>query len=103
MDLVIIYELNDNEIHSRSYISFKVKSKQESVSLYSYLKCKLVQILLSLRKQTHNICNSNNFIWIPLVPLNQKWNNDKLYEYFKLDKNDITMIKDLKLDGSYTK
>ena len=98
-----IYILNDNEIHSRSYISFKVKSKKESKSLYSYLKCKLVQILLSLRKQTHNICNSNNFIWIPLVPLNQEWNNNKLYEYFELDKNDITMIKDLKLDGSYTK
>jgi len=98
-----IYILNDNEIHSRSYISFKVKSKQESESLYSYLKCKLVQILLSLRKQTHNLSNSNNFIWIPLVPLNQEWNNDKLYEYFELDKNDIIMIKDLKLDGSYTK
>jgi hypothetical protein len=98
-----IYLLNDNEIHSRSYISFKVKSKQEAESLFSYLKCKLVQILLSLRKQTHNVCNSKNFIWIPLVPLNQEWNDDKLYEYFELDECDITMIKDLKLVGSYTK
>ena len=97
-----IYLLNDKEIHSRSYISFKIKSKQEAESLYSYLKCKLVHILLSLRKQTHNLCNSNCFIWIPLVPLNQEWNNDKLYEYFNLDKNDITMIKNLRLDGSYT-
>ena len=32
-----IYILNDNEIHSRSYISFKVKSKKEAESLYSYL------------------------------------------------------------------
>ena len=52
-----IYLLNDKEIHSRSYISFKVESKQEAESLYSYLKCKLVHVLLSLRKQTHMICN----------------------------------------------
>jgi hypothetical protein len=96
-----IYILNDTEIHSRSYISFKVKSEQEAINLYSYLKCKLVQILLSLRKQTHNMCNSDNFIWIPLVPLNQEWNNDILYKYFELDNNDITIIKNLKLDGNY--
>ena len=95
---------NENHIHSRSYISFKVKSKEEAESLDSYLKCKLVQILLSLRKQTHNICNSNNFIWIPLVPLDQKWDSDKLYSYsyFELDSEDINMIKELKLAGSYT-
>jgi hypothetical protein len=98
-----IYILNNNEIHSRSYVSFKVKNKNEAESLYSYLKCKLVQILLSLRKQTHNMCNSNNFIWIPLVPLNQEWNDCKLYEYFELNEYDIDMIKDLKLEGSYTK
>ena len=97
-----IYILNDKEIHSRSYISFKVRSKQEAESLYSYLKCKLVHVLLSLRKQTHNLCNSKTFIWIPLVPLNQEWNNNKLYKYFNLDENDISMIKDLNLDGSYT-
>ena len=79
------------------------KSPVEITARELNLKCKLVQILLSLRKQTHNICNSNNFIWIPLVPLNQEWNNDKLYKYFELDNNDITMIRDLKLDGSYIK
>ena len=98
-----IYILNDNEIHSRSYISFKVESEEQAKSLYSYLKCKLVQILLSLRKQTHNICNSINFIWIPLLPLNQEWNDNKLYKYFKLTEDNINMIKDIKLDGSYTK
>ena len=98
-----IYILNDNEIHSRSYISFKVESEEQAKSLYSYLKCKLVQILLSLRKQTHNICNSSNFIWIPLVPLDQEWNDNKLYKYFKLTEDNINTIKEIKLDGSYTK
>jgi hypothetical protein len=96
-----LYILNPTEIHSRSYISFKVKSESEARSLYSYLKCKLVQVLLSLRKQTHNLCNSQNFIWIPLVPLNQEWTNDMLYEYFDLDSTDINLIRDIKLDGSY--
>ena len=96
-----IYLLNDKEIHSMSYISFKTKSEQEARSLYSYLKCKLVHVLLSLRKHAHNLCNSKYFIWIPLVPLDKEWDNYKLYKYFNLDKIDIDMIKDLKLEGSY--
>ena len=85
-----------------SYISFKTKSEQEARSLYSYLKCKLVHVLLSLRKYAHNLCNSKYFIWIPLVPLDKEWDNDKLCEYFNLNKNDIDLIEDLKLEGSYT-
>ena len=96
-----LYILNNNQIHSRSYISFKVNDKNEAENLLSYMKCKLVHILLSLRKQTHNLCNSNNFIWIPIVPLNKKWNNNDLYKYFDLDTDDIKLIEELKLDGCY--
>jgi hypothetical protein len=98
-----IYVLNEHEIHSRSYISFRVKNETEAKSLFSYLKCKLIHVLLSLRKQTHNLCNSNNFIWIPIVPLNKEWTNDELYKHFKLDNKDIEFIKNLELDGSYIK
>lgn len=94
--------LNENEIHSRSYISFKINNKEEAENLISYMKCKLTHILLSLRKQTHNLCNANYFKWIPIIPLNQKWDNSKLYEYFQLDNQDIQFIESIQIDGTFT-
>jgi site-specific DNA-methyltransferase (adenine-specific) len=96
-----IYLLNNKEIHSRSYISFKINDKKEAKSLYSYMHCKLPQLLLSLRKQTHNLCNSNVFKWIPYIPLDREWNNKKLYKYFKLDKEIINFIENIELEGKY--
>ena len=96
-----LYILNDEQIHSRSYISFRAENAIEAKNLHSYLRCKIVHILLSLRKQTHNLCNKNNFVWIPIVPLNEEWNNDKLHKYFGLGDTDIAFIKNVKLDGNY--
>jgi hypothetical protein len=98
-----IYILSNNEIHSRSYISFKINSKDEATYLYSYMKCKLVHILLSMRKQTHNLCNIDIFKWIPLIPLDRIWTNEELHKYLELDKNIIKFINELTLDGTYTK
>lgn len=98
-----MYILNEHEIHSRSYISLRVTTQEEAENLRSYLNCKLVHILLSLRKQTHNLCNMNCFKWIPMVPLDRKWDNDTLHEYFKLETKDIRFIHELKLDGTYQK
>ena len=98
-----MYILNENEIHSRSYISFGATTQEEAENLLSYLNCKLVHILLSLRKQTHNLCNINCFKWIPMVPLDRKWDNDTLHEYFKLETKDVRFINELKLDGTYQK
>jgi site-specific DNA-methyltransferase (adenine-specific) len=94
---------SDKEIHSRSYISFKVGTKKEAESLISYLKCKLTHILLSTRKITHNLCNKNIFEWIPLVPLDRTWTDDKIYRYFKLDSNIINLISHTHIDGCYNK
>ena len=91
----------DEQIHSRSYISFKVNNKNEADSLYSYLKCKISHILLSSRKITHNLCNGSIFKWIPLVPLDRIWTNESLHEYFKLSESQIDLIRNTKLDGTF--
>lgn len=65
------------------------------------MKCKLTHVLLSIRKQTHNLCNSNVFTWIPLIPLNRNWDEQSLYEYFELDIDDINFIQNIKLEGKY--
>ena len=96
-----IYILSNKEIHSRSYISFKINNKDEATYLYSYMKCKLVHILVSMRKQTHNLCNTDIFKWIPLIPLDRIWTNEELYKYLELDANTIKFINSLTLEGTY--
>ena len=38
-----------------------------------------------------------------MVPLDRKWDNDTLHEYFKLETRDVRFIHELKLDGTYQK
>ena len=59
---------NQTEIHTGSYISFKISSEIEAKSLLSYLKCKLPNFMLSLRKISQDISEST-CKWIPLPSL----------------------------------
>jgi site-specific DNA-methyltransferase (adenine-specific) len=87
-----------NEIHTGSYISFKVSNEIEAKSLLSYMKCKLPNLLLSLRKSSQDISEAT-CKWIPLVPLNKEWTNDEVYKYFKLTDDEIKLIKETKISG----
>ena len=87
-----------NEIHTGSYISFKVSNENEAVSLLSYMKCKLPNLLLSLRKSSQDISEAT-CKWIPLPPLNKEWTDDEVYKYYKLSKNEIKLIKETKVNG----
>ena len=89
---------NPNEIHTGSYISFKVSNKNEAKSLVSFMKCKLPNLLLSLRKSSQHISKAT-CKWIPLPPLNKEWNDDMIYEYFKLSEDEIKLIKETKVSG----
>lgn len=86
------------ELHNNSYISFKVNSELEAKSLLSYMKCKLPNFLLSLRKVSQDISEST-CKWIPLVPLNKIWSDGEIYNYFNLSENEIKMITDKKIIG----
>jgi hypothetical protein len=87
-----------NEIHTGSYISFKVGTKQKAESLLSYLKCKLPHFMLSLRKISQDISEST-CKWIPLPPLNKIWTDNDVYKYFKLSNNEINMITSMAITG----
>ena len=89
-------------IHSKSYISFNVASEEEATYLESYLKCKLPQVMLSLRKITHNITNKNVLSWIPIPPLDRIWTNRELFEHYGLSVDLQTLLIELKLDGNYS-
>ena len=89
-----------NEIHSQSYISFEVNNKKEAMSLLSYLKCKLPNFMLSLRKISQNI-SRDTCKWIPIVPINKNivWTDALVYKYFNLTINDIKLIDETILVG----
>jgi hypothetical protein len=87
-----------NEIHTGSYISFKVSTEYESKSLISYLKCKLPNFMLSLRKSSQDI-QGQSIKWIPLPILNKEWTDGEIYKHFKLSDDDIKLINDTNIIG----
>jgi len=91
-----------NEVHTKSYISFNINSEDKAKSLVSYMRCRLPNFMLSLRKPSQDISEST-CKWIPLPPLNREWTDEKIYKYFKLSKEDIKLIKDTNIIGYKTK
>jgi hypothetical protein len=87
-----------NEVHTKSYISFNLNSENEAKSLLSYMKSKLPNFMLSLRKISQDISEST-CKWIPLPPLNKEWNDEEIYKYFKLSEDEIKLIKETKVSG----
>lgn len=86
------------EIHTGSYISFKVTNENQAKSLLSYMKCKLPNFMLSLRKISQDISEAT-CKWIPLPPLDKEWNDEEVYKYFKLSADEIKLIKETKING----
>ena len=89
---------NPDEIHTSSYISFKVSDEDEAKSLLCYMKCRLPNFMLSLRKHSQDI-SKNTCKWIPLPPLNKEWTDDEVYKYFDLSEEDIKLINDTNIVG----
>ena len=87
-----------NEICNQSYIVFEVESENDSKSLLTYMKCKLPNFMLNLRKISQHI-NEATCKWIPLPPLNIEWTDEKVYKYFKLNEDEIKLIKETKIIG----
>jgi site-specific DNA-methyltransferase (adenine-specific) len=76
---------NLHEVHTGSYISFRVNNEDEGKSLLSYLDTKFANHMLSIRKISQDI-SENTCKWIPLVPLDRIWTDEKVCEYLKIEK-----------------
>ena len=86
------------EISSQSYILFEVHNEEEAKSLESFLKSRLANFILSVRKITQDI-SEKTCKWIPLPPLNIIWDDEKLYKHYKLSKIDIELINKTNIIG----
>jgi hypothetical protein len=94
-----IFVAEPNEVHSESFISFETKTKKEAQSLESLLRCRLSNLLLSLRKpHTHNIA-SEACKWIPSVPLNRNWTDTELYKHLKFNRSEIKLVDNAYIPG----
>lgn len=87
-----------DDVYSETYISFAFDTEKEVRSLLSFLKCRLPNMLLSLRKISQNI-SSATCKWIPLPPLNKEWTDEEVYKHFKLSEDDIKLINETNLVG----
>ena len=89
---------NPNEVHCKTYISFEIDTENEAKSLLSYMKCRLPNFMLSLRKNSQHTCSST-CKWIPLPPLNKEWTDEEVYKHFNLLEEDIKLINDTNIVG----
>lgn len=80
-----------SDIHTDSYVSFNAPSKKEAESLMSYLKTKLPNRLLGLRKPSQHV-NEKTCEWIPLPPLDREWDDDSVNAYYELTKEEIALL-----------
>lgn len=89
---------NPNEVHCKTYISFEIDTEIEAKSLLSYMKCRLPNFMLSIRKNSQHT-SASTCKWIPLPPLNKEWTDDEVYKYFKLSDKDIKLIQETNIVG----
>ena len=87
-----------DDVYSETYISFSVQTEQEANSLLSYMKCRLPNMLLSIRKISQNI-SKETCKWIPMPPLNRIWTDDEVYKHFNLLQEDIELINNTTINN----
>lgn len=93
-----IFVGNKTQVHTGSYISFKCESEQEALSFESYLKCRLPNFFLSLRKSSQDI-SKNTCKWIPKPTFDRIWTDEEVYKFFKLTPEQINLIEKTNIVG----
>lgn len=89
--LTSMFIVKPGEYTSDAFITFELNSEIESTSFYSYLNTNFSKYMISLRKISQHI-NPSTFKWIPIVPFDREWTDEKLFEYFKLNKEEEKII-----------
>jgi len=70
------------------------KTQVEAVHLAAYLKTRFLRFLVGLRKNTQDI-TKDRFAFVPALPMNTVWSDEKLYVHFELTKNEIAFIESM--------
>jgi site-specific DNA-methyltransferase (adenine-specific) len=82
-----------NTICTESYLVVgSYSSQNEAENMVAYLKTKFCRFLVSTILLTQNITKSK-FIFVPNLDMNQFWNDETLYEKYKLTSEEIHFIE----------
>jgi len=83
------------EACTESYVVAGRFKNRKAASLYAqYLRTRVVRFLVSLRKATQDAAK-DVYAFVPAVPLNQEWTDEKLYERYGLTREEIAFIESI--------
>jgi site-specific DNA-methyltransferase (adenine-specific) len=67
-------------------------TEEEAINYASYLRTRFVRFLVSLRKSTQD-APKGVYSFVPDLPLDQEWNDAKLYKRYGLSNDEIAFIE----------
>jgi site-specific DNA-methyltransferase (adenine-specific) len=79
---------------TETYLAIECKTLYETQNLEKYIKTKFFRFLTSLRTPTQNIVK-NCFEFVPDLPLNEEWTDEKLYKRYNLNEEEIKFIESM--------
>ena len=80
---------------SETYLVINVYDDEaQAENLVKYMKTKFFRFLVSLRKQTQNMAR-DCFKFVPLLPMNQEWTDEKLYERYDINQSEREFINSM--------
>ena len=86
--------LQKGQVSTETYsVAKSFKTLREAEIFKSYLKTYFTRFLMLLRKPTHNT-NRDHFSWIPQMPEEILWTDEKLFYFFRLTEKEKKYIYD---------
>lgn len=75
-------------------VAYLASNEEEAIYARNYMRTKFFRFLVSLRKiAQHN--KSDNFAFVPLIPLNRNWKDDDLYKRYGIEESESNFIDSL--------
>jgi len=79
------------ELCTQTFCGFLVHSENEAISLISYLNTNFVNKIILMRKIKNHI-NKHCLSYLPAIPLDREWTDDKIIEYLKINSQEKQII-----------
>ena len=87
--------MSPNTVCTESYLVVgNYKTKSEAENMTDFLRTKFCRFLVSAILLTQNI-TKGKFIFVPNLPMNEKWDDAKLFKKYELTKEEIEFISQL--------
>lgn len=68
-----------------------VETEKQAKNLANYMTTRFFRFLMSLVKNTQNI-SKGVFVFVPVLDFNQEWDDEKLFQKYSIDKEEIEFI-----------